>query len=206
MSRRLTTILWVVAFSWGSSDDLMGQTTAVEGPTYGFGSGHRIETMKSEWRAFSDRFWLDYDRNNAWPGAFNQIDQATYRAWFQPCLDRGWEIELTLSEACFDQAGQLNNLGAAKVAQAVHRSPSDRRQLYVHATSSTVAEARVENVRKFLQVEYGKSANLVVSATENLPITGRGGYSEAVTRSFQTNMPKPVLNVTGVSGAIAGQQ
>lgn len=152
-----------------------------------------------------DRMGLDYDRNAAWPTPFREMDRATYYEWFQPCLDRGWEIELTLSDACFEESGRLNRLGAAKVMQAVRHSPQDRRSVYVWGETAEIAQARIESVQQHLQTEFGRSANMMVASTQNFPVTGRGSYAESVTRAFKENLPPPVLNAQAVSGAVEGE-
>jgi hypothetical protein len=151
------------------------------------------------------RAGLDYDRNAAWPTPFREMDRATYYEWFQPCLDRGWEIELTLSDACFDESGRLNRLGAAKVMQAVRHSPQDRRSVFVWGETPEIAQARIEHVQQHLQTEFGRSANLMVASTQNFPITGRGSYAESVTRAFRENLPPPVLSAQPVAGAVGDE-
>jgi len=119
-------------------------------------------------------------------------------------LDRGWETELALSDACFDEAGKLNRLGAAKVVQAVRHSPQDRRSVFVWAETPEIAQARVEAVQQHVQLEFGRSANLMVVSTPNFPVTGRGSYAETVTRNFRENLPLPVLNSQAITGAVSG--
>ncbi len=159
---------------------------------------------KAEVKQTADRMRLDYDRNAAWPTPFREMDRSTYYEWFQPCLDRGWETELALSDACFDEAGKLNRLGAAKVVQAVRHSPQDRRSVFVWAETPEIAQARVEAVQQHVQLEFGRSANLMVVSTPNYPVTGRGSYAETVTRNFRENLPLPVLNAQAITGAVSG--
>jgi hypothetical protein len=173
---------------------------------FGFGSVSQARSSaQADFKKSQDRFNLDFDRNAAWPTPFREMDRSTYYEWFQPCLDRGWEIELTLSDACFDESGKLNRLGAAKVMQAVRRAPTDRRNIYVWGDSAEKTQSRIASVQEHVQTEFGRSANLVVSATTNFPVTGRGSYAESITRSFQQNLPTPTINAQPVSGAVGGE-
>lgn len=172
----------------------------------GGGVTQAATSLASDSKAIFHRAGLDYSRNAAWPTPFSQMDRGSYRAFFQPCLDRGWELEATLSDACFDENGSLNRLGAAKIAQIQRHAPLDRRTVYVFGEQPQLIDARMEIVRQHIQVEHGRSANLLVSATEHFPVTGRGSYGEAVTRALRDSLPPPTINAQSVSGAVGGQQ
>lgn len=190
--------------SWTSSAD--GQS--FQSPQRPFGLSAVSKAAKAtgaEVKQTFHRMALDYDRNAAWPTPFREMDRNSYYEWFQPCYDRGWEIELSLSDACFDENGQLNRLGENKVMQAVRHSPQDRRTLFVWADSDELAQTRITSVQQHLQMEFGRSANMMVAATTNYPVTGRGSYAESVTRAFRENIPPPVLNAQSVSGSVGGE-
>lgn len=162
--------------------------------------------VASDTKAIFHRAGLDYSRNAAWPTPFSEMDRGSYRAIFQPCFDRGWELEATLSDACFDEAGRLNRLGAAKIAQVQRHSPLDRRTVYVYGEQPQIVDARLAMVRQHIEVEHGRSANLLVSSTGHFPVTGRGSYGEAVTRALRDSLPTPAINGQSVSGAVGGEQ
>jgi hypothetical protein len=212
MSLRVGTLVLAVALGWSGVSTSEGQTFQFPNRPFGISSAPfqaavaPIHAASAEAASVRHRFWLDYDRNAAWPVPFNEMDRETYHAWFRPCIERGWELEQTLSDACFDSAGYLNSMGIHKVTQAMRSAPSDHRVVYVYALSEQVAAARAEAVRQHLQVEFGRSANLMVNTTRNFPVTGRGSYAEAVTRAFQENLPPPVLNAQAISGAVGGEQ
>jgi len=196
-------LLFAVACSFGSFATAQSCSTCDPTSVAG-GHSHASGNAKSDWQAFRNRANLDYSRNAAWPAPFNTVDRQTYRAMFQPCFDRGWEIEHTLSDACFDATtGKLNNLGAAKVAQVVQAAPSHRKMIYVHQSSSEFAASnRMTAVLDYVQYEFGRSAGIQLAVTKNFPVTGRGSYAESITRQFQENLPPPVLQAQTVSGAL----
>lgn len=176
-----------------------GSTTTTTSSSYG-------SALQSDWHAFKNRFKLDTDRNEAWPHPFLATDRQAYRDMWRPCYDRGWEIEHTLSNECFDaETGELNRMGAAKVAQLVQAAPKNRKTLFIHqGGSAELAAARLDLVQKYIQVEYGRQAGVMVATTENFPVTGRGTYAELITRQWQTSLPRPALSGNSVSSAIAG--
>lgn len=163
-------------------------------------------SVQSDWDAFKRRFKLDTDRNEAWPHPFLTADRAAYRAMWAPCYDRGWEIEHTLSGACFDdETGKLNRLGAAKIAQLVHTAPSNRKTLFIHQNqSSELAQSRLSQVENYIRQEYGRSAGVAVAVTRNFPVTGSGAYAENISRQWQSNLPRPVLQASSVTNAVNG--
>lgn len=169
-----------------------------------FGAQSAQGDRHSDLHAFQDRWDKDYDRNVAWPVPFQMTDRQVYRNYFKPCYDRGWEIEHTLSDACFDsKTGRLNRLGAAKITQVVQAAPKNRKTIFVHQNASPLmASNRVAAVEEFVQYEFGRSAGVAVAVTNNFPTTGAGSYAEAITRSFHSNLPKPQLKTQTVSGAI----
>jgi len=174
--------------------------------TVGGNASQAGSAVVSDGKAIFHRAGLDYSRNTAWPTPFSDMDRASYRAMFQPCFDRGWELEATLSDACFDDSGRLNRMGAAKIAQIQRHSPLDRRTVYVYSDQPQVVDARLAMVRQHIELEHGRSANLLVASTEHFPVTGRGSYSEAVTRALRDSLPTPAINAQSVGGAIGGQQ
>lgn len=163
-------------------------------------------SLHSDWESFKRRFHLDTERNEAWPHPFVGPDRQAYREMFRPCYDRGWEIEHSLSDACFDaETGELNRLGAAKVAQMVRSAPANRKTLFVYQSKSPdVARHRVDLVRNYIQAEYGRSAGIAVATTRNYPETGSGTYAETISRQWQRSLPSPTLRVQSVSGAVGG--
>lgn len=202
VARPLAVLGLVAAFTTGSAE---GQSFQFPNRPFGLGAVSKSAgNAKAEVQQTVDRMGLDYDRNAAWPTPFREMDRSTYYEWFQPCYDRGWEIELTLSDACFDESGNLNRLGQAKVLQAIRHSPQDRRSVYVWGETSEIAQSRIASVQQHVQTEFGRSANLLVASTQNFPITGRGSYAESVTRNFKENLPPPVLNAQAVAGAVGG--
>ncbi len=194
-----------------AADTTQAQSFQFPHRPFGLGAagGHvsqATSAVASDGKAIFHRAGLDYSRNAAWPTPFSEMDRGSYRAMFQPCFDRGWELEATLSDACFDESGRLNRLGAAKIAQVQRHSPLDRRTVYVYGELPQVVDARLATVRQHIEVEHGRSANLLVSSTEHFPVTGRGSYGEAVTRALRDSLPTPAINAQSVSGAVGGQQ
>lgn len=157
-------------------------------------------------RSFLDRSRLDYQRNVAWPHPFVHADRASYKGFIQPCIDRGWEIQNTLSEDCFDgQSGRLNRLGAAKIRNVVHAAPLHRRSVFVYgANGSDLVQARIKEVQSYLTYEFGRSNNVTVLATANYPHGGRGIYAEHMIPKYFEAIPNPALNAQSVSSAVSG--
>lgn len=194
-----------------AADFAQGQSFQFPHRPFGLGAAggsvsQATSAVASDTKAIFHRVGLDYSRNAAWPTPFSELDRASYRAMFQPCFDRGWELEASLSDACFDESGRLNRLGAAKIAQIQRHSPLDRRTVYVYGEQPQVVDARLTIVRQHIEVEHGRSANLLVASTEHFPVTGRGSYGEAVTRALRDSLPTPAINAQSVSGAVGGQQ
>lgn len=207
---RTATLTCALAVSFMAGQSAMAQcdspacgsgTSSCDGSTQAFGS-----TVQADWDAFKQRFKLDSDRNAAWPHPFLAADRQAYRDMFKPCYDRGWEIEHTLSDACFDnETGRINRLGAAKVAQLVHTAPNNRKTLFVHQSDSAeLAASRMKQVETYIREEFGRSAGVSVAVTQNFPVTGHGTYAENVSRQWHANLPKPVLQASSVSSAVGG--
>jgi len=168
--------------------------------------GSGMNQMRSSFKSVVARARLDYNRNAAWPQPFLDADRAAYQGFIQPCIDRGWEIQNTLSDDCFDgRTGRLNRMGAAKIRDVVHAAPLSRKSVFVYSSGAKeLVDARVKEVKSYLQYEFGRSNNVNVAVTKSFPHGGRGIYAENMVPKYYDALPKPALNGDSVSSAVSG--
>lgn len=165
-----------------------------------------MNNARHSFKSVISRARLDYNRNAAWPQPFVIADRAAYKGFIQPCINRGWEIQNTLSDDCFDgRTGRLNRMGAARIRDVVHAAPVSRKSVFVYSSGpKNLVEARVKEVQSYLIYEFGRSNGVSVAVTRNFPHGGRGIYAENMVPKYYDALPTPALNGDSVSSAING--
>lgn len=159
-------------------------------------------TMKAKWHMFWDRVELDWKRNNAWPEPFNMVDQRATRAPFTIMVDKGWQLQNTISNPLFDsETQQLTEAGRLKVQWILTQMPLQRRNVFVlRGDSEEITQLRLQSVQEAAVSFVGDQGASMVSLTDIVPRGGSGAYFERVQKGYETTSPPPQLPEMESSG------
>jgi hypothetical protein len=144
------------------------------------------------------RFWRDMcrstARNNAWPDPFIPDDRCAVRAPLEIVAANGWRYNNILTDHHFDAAGRLNEAGDRMVRTTLREYPSGRRILYVvEADDAVVNEARVASTYEAASRYVLPGDVPQIGQTTIRPEGWPASFVVAVDRSFEENMPQPML-------------
>lgn len=151
-------------------------------------------TMKAKWHCFWDRVHLDWHRNNAWPEPFAQVDQQTVRAPLAVMVDRGWQLQNTITDELFDVETQhLTRAGELKVRWILTQMPSHRRDIFVlRGATPEITELRLQSVEHTAS-EVATSGPAMIAVTDIVPRGGSASAHERISVSFESSAPPPRL-------------
>jgi hypothetical protein len=153
------------------------------------------QSMKAKWHCFWDRVHLDWHRNNAWPEPFVHVDRQATRAPIDVMVDKGWQLQNTISHQLFDQETQeLTRAGELKVQWILTQMTPRRRTVFVmRGPTEAITQVRVQSVEKAAEQVAGDMAAHWIALTDIMPREGSGAYYERVNIGYESSTPVPRL-------------
>ena len=160
-----------------------------------------VECVQAGWNEFWGHVPMTYARNKAWPQPWLHEDQTIVRQTFAPMVQRGWQMQNTLTHEHFDLAtDQLNSAGMLKVKHILRNSPPDRQTIFVFSDYGDVASShRLDAVRNQLNEWLPQHTAPEVVQSFSKPRGVSGSYADTITRKWEAGIPTPRL--TGSSGS-----
>ncbi len=163
--------------------------------------------FKAHIHAFMSRSKLDFERNHAWPEPFRYADRMAVRDHWTPYVNRGWQIENTLTSYHFDDDTlALNAAGQSKLYWIMTNAPPERRMIFVvQDRDGRVTESRVDLVQQAVtQLTPSGSLPAVIRTTlEPTGIVHTGDYQDRLYKSVRENAIVPSMQASG-GGASTG--
>lgn len=153
--------------------------------------------IKSHWSRFWHQTHLDWERNNAWPEPFRHMDRQALRNSWTPYVNKGWQIETTLTARHFNAETQaLNSAGEAKVRWIATSAPNQRRTIFVvRGESQDVTETRVDIVQQAVTrvLPTGTMPAVVRTYRDPSGIIPSGDYQNQIWKKAMSGIREPVL-------------
>ncbi len=144
---------------------------------------------------FWDRVDLDRKRMACWPQPFNLDDRELVRRPLFAMVNRGWQLQNTLSDHFFHAEDQsLTKAGEFKLRWILTQAPAHRRTVFVlRPTNAALTGDRLAAVRRHAEkiTDTGSQANVLVS--DMAPAGGSGEYFDQVDRQLKASVPEPRL-------------
>ena len=114
--------------------------------------------MKAKWDCFWDRVHLDWQRNNAWPEPFEQVD-GRRQSPINIMVDRGWQLQNTIPDELFHaETQELTRAGELKVKWILTQMPARRRTIFVlRGKTPEITETRLKSVEKAVDGSLGEA-------------------------------------------------
>jgi hypothetical protein len=152
-------------------------------------------SMKAKWHCFWDRVHLDWHRNNAWPEPFVYVDRQATRVPIGVMVDKGWQLQNTISNQLFDaETQELTRAGELKVQWILTQMTPRRRTVFVmRGPTEAITEVRVRSVEKAAEQVVGDMAAHGIVLTDTAPRDGSGAYYERVNVGYESSTPVPRL-------------
>jgi hypothetical protein len=170
----------------------------------GFGGHHQArKERREEWKQEAEKIRA---RNDAWPKPFACHDRMAYFAVWDPMINQGYASHCILSQDHFQpENNELNEAGKRKIASIMQNLPTERRQLWiVRDPTSSISQARLENVNEIVQTFYGQSAlHTTIAFTDRQPATISGGQADAISKRQLEGMPVPVIPIVSSGQGIS---
>ncbi|QDV47032.1 hypothetical protein Enr13x_69410 [Stieleria neptunia] len=160
------------------------------------------------WNSFWHKVGVGYERNNAWPDPFNEMDAMAVITPFEAMKQNGWVLHNTIGPHQFrDGDGALKTSGQETVAWIARQAPASRRQVYVvRAATADETEARVASVREILSQFQGPGPQPTVAVTDRVPPTASGAWATKVNRAWLEELAPPKLPSSSAAGTSAVTQ
>ncbi|TWU45568.1 hypothetical protein Q31b_07430 [Novipirellula aureliae] len=165
-------------------------------------------SASAEWHEFYHQSHVDYQRNNAWPDPFNEVDALQVTAPFEVMKHNGWRTHNTVGNELFRASdGQLSPSGTNHVKWVATQAPVERRVIYVlRGRTEEETNARVASVHHTLASCYIVGAPPQVIVTEKQQPTVSGNWANQITRKWMEVLPKPMLPERTAGGDQAAAQ
>jgi hypothetical protein len=162
-------------------------------------------TMKVKWDCFWNRVHVDWRRNNAWYEPFNQVDREALQTPQQLMIDKGWQLQNTISDQLFNADTQeLTHAGEMKVQWILTQMPARRRAVFVlRGSTPDITETRLKSVEKTAAGVVG-GASTLIAVTDVIPRDGSASYYERMTISYESSTPPPRLPAMSNAGDAGG--
>ncbi|GAA4468163.1 hypothetical protein GCM10023156_58930 [Novipirellula rosea] len=167
-----------------------------------------VGTVSADWHQFWHQASIDYQRNNAWPEPFEEMDARQVTAPFEVMKSNGWRLHNTIGHELFRSGdGALLASGHNRVHWIATQSPESRRNIYVlRGKSDEETDARVASVRQTLAGFQTAGVATNVFVTDREPSTAPGAWATKINRNWMEVLPEPKLpSVTASGGATATQ-
>ncbi|MEM6469330.1 MAG: hypothetical protein AAF802_07150 [Planctomycetota bacterium] len=159
-------------------------------------------SLDAGWNEFWQKVGIGYERNNAWPDPFNEMDAMGVVTPFEIQKQNGWILHNTIGPHQFRAVdGALTISGQEALAWIAREAPPARRQVYVvHGRTKDETQARLASVRSMLdQIEY-RGPKPEIFLTSRTPPTAPGGWATKVNRAWLDELAPPKLPSTSSSG------
>lgn len=157
---------------------------------------------RERWNDFCHRVGVGYERNNAWPDPFNEMDAMAVITPFEAMKQNGWVLHNTIGPHQFREGdGALKTSGQEAVAWIASQAPASRRQVYVvRAATPEETEARIASVRELLAQYEGSGPTPTVAITDRVPPTAPGSWATKVNRTWLEELAPPKLPTSSAAG------
>lgn len=154
------------------------------------------------WNGFWNKVNVGYERNNAWPDPFNEMDAMGVITPFEAMKQNGWVLHNTIGPHQFrDGDGALTTSGQKKLAWIVTQAPTSRRQVYiVRASNQQETESRVNSVRELLTQFQVDGPEPTVWLTNRVPSSAPGDWATKVNRTWLEELAPPKLPSSSAAG------
>lgn len=154
------------------------------------------------WNGFWNRIGVGYERNNAWPDPFNEMDAMAVITPFEAMKQNGWILHNTIGPHQFRTGdGALKTSGQETLAWIARQAPPSRRQVYiVRATTEEETQARVASVREVLAQFNETGPPTAVMLTDRIPPTASGAWATKVNRTWLEELAPPKLPSSSAAG------
>lgn len=159
-------------------------------------------SVSAGWNEFWQHIGTGFQRNNAWPDPFNEMDAMSVIMPFEAMKQNGWVLHNTISPHQFRAGdGALQPSGQGSVAWIARQAPAARRQVYIaRASTPQETEARVESVKEMLaQIEFDGPPPAVL-VTDRTPPTASGDWATHVNRAWLEQLAPPKLPTSSAQG------
>ncbi|MEO1615202.1 MAG: hypothetical protein AAFV88_05095 [Planctomycetota bacterium] len=159
-------------------------------------------SVDAGWNEFWQKVGIGYERNNAWPEPFNELDAMGVITPFEIQKRNGWILHNTIGPHQFRPSdGALTISGQEALAWIAREAPASRRQVYVvHGANKDETQSRLTAVRDMLaQMEY-HGPQPEVFLTSRTPPTAPGGWATKINRAWLDELAPPKLPSTSSSG------
>ena len=169
----------------------------------GLGDGHLRESIHEG----LERSALIAARNDAWPKPFNCADRRVYENVWGKYIDAGYERQTVLSSTHFDsETGELNDFGRTIVSGLLQNMPESRKGLFVHRDGDADrSQQRMDNLREYIQYNYGQNTASRVAFSNELPMRGSGLRVERLQSLEFEATPVPIIPIaSGTTSVTAG--
>jgi len=162
----------------------------------------QVTTSRAGWHEFWQRSRTDFHRMNCWPKPFEASSQSVVRNNLTAYVNRGWQLNNTLSNHMFDTATQqLTTAGMIKLRWIMTQAPLNRQMVFVlQGRTKEDTSVRLKSVKRAVaQLREQKSD--AVHLTHRQPWGGSGEYFQSVDSSYKSSIPRPRLpKRTGTTG------
>ncbi|QDT12036.1 hypothetical protein [Stieleria marina] len=165
-------------------------------------------TATADIRDFFRKVGTGYQRNNAWPDPFNEIDAMQVVAPFEAMKRNGWRLNNTLGNELFRGGdGALLASGNQKIHWIATQAPAHRREIFVlRGRSDEETQKRVTSVQQTLAGYTRNGATPPVMVTDRSPSSSSGAYATQINRMYLQDLPAPKLPSTSAAGTAAATQ
>lgn len=165
-------------------------------------------SLSAGWNEFWHNLHVGYDRNNAWPDPFNDLDARQVIMPFEIQKRNGWRLQNTMGATLFrDGDGALVASGHEKVYHIATQAPAAHRQIHVlRGRSEQETKARVEAVRQSLASLNLQQGMPEVFVIDREPFASSGTAAVQINRQWLEQMPAPKLPSTSAAGTAAATQ
>jgi hypothetical protein len=157
---------------------------------------------QADWNTFWHGVHVDYQRVNAWPQPFTDMDARQARAPFEVMKQNGWRAHNTIGHELFhDDTAVLTTAGNRRVLWIATHAPLNRRTIYVlQGRTPAETEARLASVQQTLAGLHQRGSEAQVLVTDIEPATAPGAWATSINRQWMSELPAPKLPSTTASG------
>ncbi|QDU94995.1 hypothetical protein [Lignipirellula cremea] len=159
----------------------------------------------ADWYSFWERSKLDFHRNTSWPHPFQEQEREAVRAPFRTMVNKGWQVEHTLTDWYFNQeTQQLTPAGEMRLRYLLS-TPEQRRAVFVlQAPSREMTAIRVDSVQQSIARLQPEGQLPPVYETQLSPHVWPGSNIDLLSRKFYAGQPAPKLQAGSGGGAGGG--
>jgi hypothetical protein len=161
-------------------------------------------SARAGWHEFWERFDLDWHRMNAWPEPFLTTDRQLERAPFCVMVNKGWQLQNTISDFHFNpETQELTRSGELKLQGILNDSPPPRRTtiFVLRGRTDDVTTARIASVQQAMSriSPQGPLPDVVQSGIT--PRSWPADYVDDINNKMIKSRPAPVLPASAGGGS-----